>query len=171
MTGPHDSIIGVEIRRRSAVPDRAAAQIRDGDRQPAAERGDRRGGRADRPRDRHRASEPERSTNSRAATADDDLFDLPFEEDDEPERRAEPPPSRLRAEDDRDADRSQRGRVLTVTELTVRVRDLLESEFFESLGRRRALELPRLEHRPSLFHAEGRASQLRGVIFRRRCAI
>src|SRR6266536_1348811 len=63
-----------------------------------------------------------------------DLFDLPFEEEAEPEspgpkdpayessdvRRAGPvdPPSAIR-------------RVLSVTELTVRVRDILEEKFFE----------------------------------------
>jgi len=51
-----------------------------------------------------------------------DLFDLPFEEDQnepEPEPARQPAPS------------SPPRRVLSVTELTVRVRDLLEQEFFE----------------------------------------
>src|SRR3954466_15183448 len=47
-----------------------------------------------------------------------DLFDLPFEEEEEP---AQPQP----------APSPQPRRVLSVTELTVRVRDLLEQEFFE----------------------------------------
>ena len=49
-----------------------------------------------------------------------DLFDLPFEEEEEPAPQSaiRNPPSTIR-------------RVLTVTELTVRVRDLLESELFE----------------------------------------
>jgi len=54
-----------------------------------------------------------------------DLFDLPFEEDPEAiadgrssDRRSEPPPPVQR-------------QILTVTALTVRVRDLLESQFFE----------------------------------------
>ena len=61
MTGPHDSIIGVEIeaalgRFLTALP----AEVRDGDRQPAAERGHHRGRRADRARDRHRAPQLQR---------------------------------------------------------------------------------------------------------------
>ena len=100
-----------------------------------------------------------------------DLFDLPFEDDDavEPSRAVEPQPidDRRRPARDRrrprpdgrrlaaDAGRDAR-RVLTVTELTVRVRDLLEDRVLRGLGRRRAVELPRLEHRPSVLHAEGR---------------
>ena len=40
------------------------------------------------------------------------------------------------------------------------------SGVLRSLGRRRAVELPRLEHRPPLLHAEGRAAQIKAVIFR-----
>ena len=105
-----------------------------------------------------------------------DLFDLPFEDEpqstpidvpfDEPtdaeppaDRRRRPPPRRAR-------------RVFTVTELTVRVRDLLESRVRRGLGRGRALELPRLEHRTSLLHAEGRrVADPRRHVPHRRCAI
>jgi exodeoxyribonuclease VII large subunit len=59
-----------------------------------------------------------------------DLFDLPFEEDEEPpdlpaaapQPEAPPAPAAVRAET---------RRVFTVTELTIRVRDLLEEHFFE----------------------------------------
>src|SRR5467141_3818904 len=48
-----------------------------------------------------------------------DLFDLPFEEEEpEPEATPAPAPAAVR-------------RVLSVTELTVKIRDLLEAEFFE----------------------------------------
>jgi exodeoxyribonuclease VII large subunit len=55
-----------------------------------------------------------------------DLFDLPFEEDDDERAgvpESAPRPSAVPA--------STARRILTVTELTVRVRDLLEAEFFE----------------------------------------
>src|SRR5438132_11581381 len=83
-----------------------------------------------------------------------DLFDLPFEDDEpepEPERAPTPVASR---------------RVLTVTELTVRVRDLLESEFFEiwvegELSNCRVWNTGHL-----YFTLKDSASQIRGVIFR-----
>ena len=63
-----------------------------------------------------------------------DLFDLPFEE--EPEREPEPAPpvpvtngERRTPNVERQAAPSRR--VFSVTELTVRVRDLLEAEFAE----------------------------------------
>ena len=55
-----------------------------------------------------------------------DLFDLPFEEDEAPEPEPDPVPL-VQPQ----TGTPQRRRVFTVTELTVRVRDLLESEFFE----------------------------------------
>ena len=65
MTGPHDSIIGVEIEAGARhVSHGAAGEVRNRDRQPAAERRDHRSRRTDRPRDRHRASELQRSTSS-----------------------------------------------------------------------------------------------------------
>jgi hypothetical protein len=81
-----------------------------------------------------------------------DLFDLPFEEDEpepalDPARIEAPPPPLerdtashggpvLRGEGSKagsepQAPSPQPRRVLSVTELTVRVRDLLEAEFFE----------------------------------------
>ena len=48
-------------------------------------------------------------------------------------------------------------RVLTVTDLTLAIRDHLETEFHSSVGRRRAVQLPGVEHRPPVLHAEGRS--------------
>src|SRR6184192_1950202 len=83
-----------------------------------------------------------------------DLFDLPFEDDEpepEPERAPTPVASR---------------RVLTVTELTVRVRDLLEREFFE-IWVEGELSNCRLWNTGHLyFTLKDAASQIRGVIFR-----
>jgi exodeoxyribonuclease VII large subunit len=83
-----------------------------------------------------------------------DLFDLPFEEDEpEPEPERAPTPVATR-------------RVLTVTELTVRVRDLLESEFFE-IWVEGELSNCRLWNTGHLyFTLKDSASQIRGVIFR-----
>src|SRR5215211_5982789 len=83
-----------------------------------------------------------------------DLFDLPFEE--EPERRGEP----------RAAAPSAERRVLSVTQLTVRVRDHLEAEFFEvwvegELSNCRFWNTGHL-----YFTLKDSASQVRGVIFR-----
>ena len=103
-----------------------------------------------------------------------DLFDLPFEEEDEdplqdarPEHRAsdDPAPSRARAPEPSTAG-SQARRVLTVTELTVRVRDLLEQEFFEvwvegELSNCRVWNTGHL-----YFTLKDGASQIRSVIFR-----
>src|SRR5579862_5227397 len=54
-----------------------------------------------------------------------DLFDLPFEEEPEPEAELIPEPPAAVPES------LPARRILSVTELTVRVRDLLEQEFFE----------------------------------------
>src|SRR5262252_3697480 len=103
-----------------------------------------------------------------------DLFDLPFEEEDEdplqdarPEHRAsdDPAPSRARAPEPSTAG-SQARRVLTVTELTVRVRDLLEQEFFEvwvegELSNCRVWNTGHL-----YFTLKDGAAQIRSVIFR-----
>src|SRR3954454_22061385 len=82
-----------------------------------------------------------------------DLFDLPFEEEEEP---AEPQP----------APSPQPRRVLSVTELTVRVRDLLEQEFFEvwvegELSNCRVWNTGHL-----YFTLKDGSSQVRAVIFR-----
>src|SRR5437870_6257108 len=83
-----------------------------------------------------------------------DLFDLPFEDDEpepEPERAPTPVASR---------------RVLTVTELTVRIRDLVETEFFE-IWVEGELSNCRLWNTGHLyFTLKDSASQIRGVIFR-----
>src|SRR3954465_13458524 len=82
-----------------------------------------------------------------------DLFALPFEEEEEP---AEPQP----------APSPQPRRVLSVTELTVRVRDLLEQEFFEvwvegELSNCRVWNTGHL-----YFTLKDGSSQVRAVIFR-----
>ncbi len=56
-----------------------------------------------------------------------DLFDLPFEEDPKDKQSVGKPDPPGRAKTDPAATR----RILTVTELTVRLRDLIESEFYE----------------------------------------
>src|SRR3954466_6145279 len=82
-----------------------------------------------------------------------DLFDLPFEEEEEP---AQPQP----------APSPQPRRVLSVTELTVRVRDLLEQEFFEvwvegELSNCRVWNTGHL-----YFTLKDTSSQVRGFMFR-----
>ena len=155
MTGPHDSIIGVEIeaalgRFLNALP----ARFETATGNPAAERRDRRRRRRDRPRDdieRLSLSVDELAEigvpiciGQLTAPSMSDLFDLPFEEDDEDEPplaaedrsarstgRAGPDAARPAIEPGAGARRAAARRILTVTELTVRVRDLLEAEFFE----------------------------------------
>jgi exodeoxyribonuclease VII large subunit len=90
-----------------------------------------------------------------------DLFDLPFEEEDAPTETA-PPPATPQSAIPQPAVR----RVLTVTELTVRVRDLLESEFFEvwvegELSNCRVWNTGHL-----YFTLKDGATQIRGVIFK-----
>jgi exodeoxyribonuclease VII large subunit len=82
-----------------------------------------------------------------------DLFDLPFEDEPEPEPERAPTPVASR-------------RVLTVTELTVRVRDLLETEFFEVWveGELSNCKLWNTGH--LYFTLKDSAAQIRGVIFR-----
>src|SRR5947209_17111601 len=81
-----------------------------------------------------------------------DLFDQLFEEDDEPQPEpAAPAPVR---------------RVLTVTDLTIKIRDLLEQEFFEvwvegELSNCRVWNTGHL-----YFTLKDAASQVRAVIFR-----
>ena len=92
-----------------------------------------------------------------------DLFDLPFEEDEEEEEEEEEDPAEnVRPEPVPVAAR----RVWTVTELTVRVRDLLEVEFFEvwvegELSNCRVWNTGHL-----YFTLKDTAAQIRGVIFR-----
>jgi len=90
-----------------------------------------------------------------------DLFDLPFEEDEAPELEAGPPPLVEPPAPSRPA-----YRVLTVTELTVRVRDLLEAEFFE-VWVEGELSNCRIWNTGHLyFTLKDGSSQIRAVIFR-----
>src|SRR5437660_7707456 len=107
-----------------------------------------------------------------------DLFDLPFEEDDE--ERVESQESRVESQQsvensssdaglpttDYRLPTSSRRAVFTVTELTVRVRDLLESQFFE-VWVKGELSNCRLWNTGHLyFTLKDSASQLRGFMFR-----
>ena len=86
-----------------------------------------------------------------------DLFDLPFEDDDDIASQASQPslPSQVPSR-----------RILTVTELTVRVRDLLETEFFE-VWVEGELSNCRLWNTGHLyFTLKDASAQLRGVVFR-----
>src|SRR2546427_4623862 len=97
-----------------------------------------------------------------------DLFDPPFEdEDDQPEQS---PGSRRLADGRRlaadDGGLPTPRRILTVTELTVRVRDLLEREFFE-VWVEGELSNCRVWHTGHLyFTLKDGSSQIRSVIFR-----
>src|SRR2546426_3032358 len=97
-----------------------------------------------------------------------DLFDPPFEdEDDQPEQS---PGSRRLADGRRlaadDGGLPTARRILTVTELTVRVRDLLEREFFE-VWVEGELSNCRVWHTGHLyFTLKDGSSQIRSVIFR-----
>jgi exodeoxyribonuclease VII large subunit len=97
-----------------------------------------------------------------------DLFDLPFEDDDEPEPepvtparggRASTPPASA-------SPQPPQRRVLTVTELTVRVRDLLEQEFPEIWveGELSNCKIWNTGH--LYFTLKDGGSQIRAVIFR-----
>src|SRR4051812_17548468 len=98
-----------------------------------------------------------------------DLFDLPFEDEDEPEREdngaverdVSPIDSRPPAVDGRPPVR----RVHTVTELTVRVRDHLEAEFFE-VWVEGELSNCRLWNGHLYYTLKDATSQLRGFMFR-----
>src|SRR5438105_25406 len=93
-----------------------------------------------------------------------DLFDLPFE-DETPEPKAElPRPERVVQEAVPTPVAARR--VFSVTELTVRVRDLLETEFFE-LWVEGELSNCRLWNTGHLyFTLKDQGAQIRGVIFR-----
>src|SRR6266545_4317411 len=108
-----------------------------------------------------------------------DLFDLPFE-DEEPEPEAPAPPLASEAPSYggpvRSADGAKAGspeplapsprRVLTVTELTVRVRDILEAKFFEVWveGELSGCKVWNTGH--LYFTLKDPTSQLRGFMFR-----
>ena len=98
-----------------------------------------------------------------------DLFDLPFEED-EPEPEPGPGPEESRGPETPAHPEAARQepvrRVLSVTDLTIRVRDLLETEFFEvwvegELSNCRTWNTGHL-----YFTLKDESSQVRGVIFR-----
>src|SRR5580765_6795337 len=89
-----------------------------------------------------------------------DLFDLPFE-DDEPEPAPEPAPAPAPAPQP-----VASRRIHSVTELTVRVRDHLETEFFE-VWVEGELSNCRLWNTGHLyFTLKDSTSQLRGLMFR-----
>ncbi len=93
-----------------------------------------------------------------------DLFDLPFEE--EPAANDEPRPTHVEPRTANLAPPPPVRRVYTVTELTVRVRDLLEAEFFEvwvegELSNCRVWNTGHL-----YFTLKDGASQVKAVIFR-----
>jgi exodeoxyribonuclease VII large subunit len=98
-----------------------------------------------------------------------DLFDLPFEEEEpKPEPEAEPAVrgAGRAALQQPAAPQPQARRVFSVTELTIRVRDLLETEFFEvwvegELSNCRVWNTGHL-----YFTLKDESSQIRGVIFR-----
>src|SRR5687767_5265001 len=80
-----------------------------------------------------------------------DLFDLPFEEDD---RRAAPP------------GRPPARRALSVTELTVRLRDLLETQFFEVWVEGELSNCKIWQTGHLYFTLKDQTSQIRGFMFR-----
>jgi exodeoxyribonuclease VII large subunit len=84
-----------------------------------------------------------------------DLFDLPFEDEDEPALAPIEPPTPVAAR-----------RILTVSELTVRIRDLLEAELYEVWveGELSNCRLWTTGH--LYFTLKDTASQLRGFMFR-----
>jgi exodeoxyribonuclease VII large subunit len=94
-----------------------------------------------------------------------DLFDLPFE-DDEEESAVASPQSPVSPRSPVSPQSSVSRRVLSVTELTVRIRDLLEAEFFE-LWVEGELSNCRIWNTGHLyFTLKDGSAQVRGVIFR-----
>src|SRR5580765_5577309 len=92
-----------------------------------------------------------------------DLFDLPLEEEDAPEPDPAPAPP---VQPPAASPQPRARRVFTVTELTVRVRDLLEAEFFE-VWVEGELSNCRIWNTGHLyFTLKDGSSQVRAVIFR-----
>ena len=163
MTGPHDGIIGVErepalARFLNGMPARFETATGDPRLHAVVVAADPETGRAtaitrlslSMARPAHACGGRSRRSRGAGRTMTS-LFDLPFEEP-EPEPEPEAPllvPAPEPARTPRDA-------VLTVSQLTSDIRHLLESEFARVCGRRRDLELPRLDDGPPLLHAEGR---------------
>jgi len=97
-----------------------------------------------------------------------DLFDLPFEEEDGRQSGKGPQNADMRpaAHDRQVSGRAPTRQILTVTELTIRLRDLLETEFFEvwvegELSNCRVWNTGHL-----YFTLKDPSAQVRGVIFR-----
>src|SRR5437867_9845341 len=97
-----------------------------------------------------------------------DLFDLPFEEEDGRQSGKSPQNADMRpaAHDRQVSGRAPTRQILTVTELTIRLRDLLETEFFEvwvegELSNCRVWNTGHL-----YFTLKDASAQVRGVIFR-----
>src|SRR3954470_15396227 len=88
-----------------------------------------------------------------------DLFDLPFEEEDE-----EPPAPAPAAADL--APQAVQRRILTVAELTIRVRDLLETAFAEVWVEGELSNCREWKTGHLYFTLKDASSQVRGVIFR-----
>ena len=101
-----------------------------------------------------------------------DLFDLPFEEEDD-SREPVNAPARSTVGDDASipATPIAARRILTVTELTIRLRDVLENEFFEvwvegELSNCRVWNTGHL-----YFTLKDAATQIRGVILDRKSVV
>ncbi len=80
-----------------------------------------------------------------------DLFDLPFEEEPEPELEPPAPPAR---------------RILTVTELTIRIRDHLEEQFFEIWVEGEISNCKAGATGHLYFTLKDKATQVRGIMYR-----
>src|SRR5881227_1717591 len=100
-----------------------------------------------------------------------DLFDLPFEEEededvvDSPQLTVDTPQSTVDGQSTVDSGPSRR-RILSVTELTIQLRDLLETQFFEvwvegELSNCRVWNTGHL-----YFTLKDQSAQIRGIIFR-----
>ena len=158
MTGPHDGDHRHGARTvAGALPERHAVEVRAGDGNPRLNgvlvSADDKTGRATAVT-RISYSEQDLAALASACRAESQhdlessdsmsLFDLPFEEPDEPlEEEDRQPPHAEAAHPDRL--RAHRARPHTARGALLR-----------DLGRRRAVELPRVEHRPPLLHPQGR---------------
>ena len=181
MTGPHDSIIGVEIqaalgRFLTALPARFETATENPRLNAVIIEADEQTGRAT---DIERLSLSADDIQQLADLADDrscSIFRLKKSRTEreprpQPARAARPAVRRRRTPSDEASTTADSSvptrRVFSVTELTVRVRDLLEAEFFEVWVEGRALELPASGTPGHLyFTLKDGASQIKAVIFR-----
>ena len=149
MTGPHDSIIGVTVEAALArFLNGMPAQVRS--RRPGPAGSTRSSSRPIPPRGKATAierlnlsaQEVDALAGRRPRRADtmSDLFSLPFEEDAQAATPT-PPPQR---------------RVVTVSELTAAIRDLLETGFGDIWVEGEISNCRAVEHRAPLLHAQGR---------------